>query len=169
MDEEVAREKAREEFEKTKHEKETKDEERTRKNREKREKKRKAAEMAVLKKKQEEWSRASDNTPGEGGNGNSGDVVADGDNDKKEDANESAKGKGETEDAETNEPLATASSPAKVSGPIPHGDEDEKTTERQPSERTAAAPAAGDSTVVPAPTPAHIAQPGLLIIEDDDD
>ena len=52
MDEEVAREKARSEFENTKREKETKDEERTRKNREKREKKKKAAEMAALKKKQ---------------------------------------------------------------------------------------------------------------------
>ncbi|KAM7190530.1 putative DUF1168 domain protein [Rhypophila sp. PSN 637] len=51
MDEEVAREKAREEFERNKREKEAKDEEKTRKNREKREKKKKNAEEAAKRRK----------------------------------------------------------------------------------------------------------------------
>ena len=167
MDEEVAREKAREEFEKTKHEKETKDEQKTRKNRERRERQRKNAEMAALKKKQEEWSKAGSDVPGEGGNGSSGNVDA-ADGDKNEDANESADGKGKTEDAENTEPLATANSPANVSGPTPSGDDDDgKSTERQVSGNTDTKPASGKST--PAPAPAPVAQPGLLIIEDDDD
>lgn len=53
MDEEVAREKAKEEFERSKHDKETKDEERTRKNREKREKKRLKQEEAARRAKEE--------------------------------------------------------------------------------------------------------------------
>ena len=125
--------------------------------------------MAALKKKQEEWTKEAPNTTsagGEGGGkGNSGDVVAD--DDKKEDANENANGKRQTQDTETAEPLLAADPTAKVSRPTSPGGDGEKGTERQPSENAVIAPATGNSE--PGPKSAPVAQPGLLIIEDDDD
>ncbi|KAM7214193.1 putative DUF1168 domain protein [Rhypophila decipiens] len=74
MDEEVAREKARDEFERNKRENEAKDEEKTRKNREKREKKKKNAEEAakrrkMLKEKDEKKQQSNGDEKPAGGSG----------------------------------------------------------------------------------------------------